>query len=166
MRYLIAIFVSVFAIGCEKNLAPSTPPLAPPDVGTSGGLDITNRTQCNGPPPNGATIFGPGWELVQKLPDNTEVITKLYFFKNSISLFAFCDNAGVTTYTQVSVAAAVDDKSIQVLGTDSQTSDVTDKGITVSCKASLKRTSPFSYTFEGPCLKLLTGKEPVILPPR
>ncbi len=163
MKYFFAILVLPLLTRCGDS---STSPNAGQYGPEISGQDITNRSQCVGNPQKGASIFGPGWELVQKIADGTEVTTKMYFFNESVSIFVFCSRNGISTYSQVNASAQVDETSFRILSADSRVSEATDKGITLVCKASIKTTAAVSYTFQGPCLKMFIGGEPLLLPPR
>ncbi|MBC7371616.1 MAG: hypothetical protein H7326_08630, partial [Bdellovibrionaceae bacterium] len=118
------------------------------------GKDITNRSLCKGATPEGASVYVRGWEASHVKDDGMEVTTKIYFYAETMSLFSFCKKGGAETYATVTADAVVANGLVNVTRGDSKTIPETKNGISISCEATLKAPATWTYTFEGPCLRL------------
>ena len=164
------ILLTIFALSAcapGSDDAPGTPaPVPVAGMPSLEGKDITNRATCAGDTPKNASVYVRGWEVTHLHDDKTEVITKLYFYAETISLFSICKKDGAETYVTVTADATVKDGLVTVTRGDSKVITETKKNATVQCEATIQHPASWTYAFEGKCLRLNDEKGSVVLTPK
>jgi hypothetical protein len=159
MKSLSLILVSWAFIGCSavpQELADTT--------ATDGMVNVTKTESCQGTTPVGTNVYH-SWHMDMKSSTGDEEQHTMTVEGNAVGFTTTCKYGNTQVSVTARANASVTPNLIQTTSNDSQEVTTSSGNANRTCKASVSSGLVMTYTFQGPCLKVMNaGQTQLMLP--